>query len=326
MFFFIKLSILGLFIYLINERISFDFEFIKALSFNYFNLFIGFFFTSLSVVVGSIRWREILKLISINLSIKESVLYTYIGTYFSVFFPGDIGGDIVKTYYVIKDKQKGILSVSSSIVIDRFIGLLTMLLLPSFIFLFYNEKINLTIFNRMVGIEYIVFITFFVSIIMFIFLINARNIIDYLKIFFKTNKFFSNLLNKASLALKDLSSDIRKYIKSISWSFLSQLLLYIGGFFIAHSIIEGINFISWMILYPVIIALSSLPITFSGIGLREYLFIIFAESLGVIEGEMLIVLSFLILLSIISQSFIGAIIYFFFGGSKKEMPYKKQIN
>jgi len=326
MFFFIKLGILSLFIYLINERINFDLKFMQSVSFNYVDLVIGFFFTSLSIIVSSLRWREILKLISINLSIKESVLYTYIGTYFSVFFPGDSGGDLAKTYYVIKDKNKGILSVSSSVVIDRFIGLLTMLLLPSVIFLFYNEKINLTIFNRVVGIEYIVFITLFVSIIMFIFLINARNIIDYLKSFIKTDNFLNNLFNKASIALKDLSSDIRKYIKSVSWSFLSQLLLYIGGYFIAHSIIEGINFISWMILYPVIIALSSLPITFSGIGLREYLFIIFAESLGIIEGDILIVLSFLILLSIISQSLIGAIIYFFFGENKKEISYKKQIN
>ena len=143
---------------------------------------------------------------------------------------------------------------------------------------------------------------------------------------FHVDGFFWKTINKVSKALKDLSSDISKYIKSIMWSLLSQLMLYFGGYFIAHSVVESIDFLSWVILYPVIVALSSLPITFSGIGLREYLFIIFSESLGFQESELVLVVSFLILLSILSQSVLGAFVYFFINRSKVDIYGKKMKN
>jgi glycosyltransferase 2 family protein len=326
MFFFIKLCILGLFIYLINKKINFDFDVIQSIDLNYLNLIIGLFFTTLAMIVSSQRWREILKLTSIKLTVKESILYTYIGAYFNVFFPGDIGGDFIKIYYVNKDKKKSILSISATVVIDRFIGLLTLLALPSFIFLFYTQNINLTIFNRSASIDYLIYTTFFLSIAMFLLLINSKNVIQYFYRFLRDNSFFGSKIKKVSIALSGLTSDLSKYMKSIIWSFLSQLMLYIGGYFIALSIVSSVDFLSWIILYPIIVALSSLPITFSGVGLREYLFIIFSDSLNFQGGEIIIVVSILILLSMLSQSILGAIIYFFDNSNKEDILNNKGGN
>ena len=190
MFFFIKLLILFLFIYLINNRINFDFSIIKAIDFNYYDLLLGLFFTSFAIIVSSQRWREILKLTSIMVSIKESIIYTYIGVYFNVFFPGDMGGDLVKTYYVNRDKKKNILSIGSTIIIDRFIGLLTLLALPSFIFIFINKSINLTIFNRSLSIDYLLYGSLFISLVMLILLVNSKNIIQYIYRFLSPKSFF----------------------------------------------------------------------------------------------------------------------------------------
>jgi glycosyltransferase 2 family protein len=321
-FFFIKLFILGLFIYLINKRINFDFDIIQSIELNYVDLFIGFFFTTFAMILSSQRWRAILKLISIKLTIKESILYTYIGAYFNVFFPGDMGGDLVKTYYVNRDKKKSIVSVGATIIIDRFIGLLTLLALPSCIFLFYNININLTIFNRSISIDYLLYIGFFISIVMFLLLINSKNIIQHIYRLFLSDSFFGKIINKVFNALNDLSSDYSKYMKSIIWSFVSQIMLYFGGYFIALSVVDSVDFLYWVILYPVIVALSSLPITFSGFGLREYLFIIFSDSLNLQEGELILVVSILIFLSLLSQSILGAIVYFFVNGSKENVLAK----
>ena len=65
----------------------------------------------------------------------------------------------------------------------------------------------------------------------------------------------------------------------------------------------------WFIVYPVIVALSSLPITFSGLGIREYLFVMFSAMVGIDNNEMAIVVSILILLSLLSQSVLGALMY-----------------
>ena len=83
--FFIKLLILGLFIYLINKRINFNFSIVKSIDLNYLNFFIGLFFTSIAMIFSSQRWREILKLTLIKVSIKEAIIYGNQKRYFDEF-------------------------------------------------------------------------------------------------------------------------------------------------------------------------------------------------------------------------------------------------
>src|SRR5215471_4303435 len=77
-------------------------------------------------VAAAFRWHVLLKVQKIHLSLPRLVGLFYIGMFFNQFLPGGTGGDIMKSYYLLKetpDKKAGALL---AVVFDRFIGLVAL--------------------------------------------------------------------------------------------------------------------------------------------------------------------------------------------------------
>src|SRR5437660_4170644 len=77
-------------------------------------------------LAAAARWQILLKVQGINLSIPRMTGLFFIGMFFNQFLPGGTGGDIIKSYYLLKetpDKKAGALL---AVVFDRFIGLVAL--------------------------------------------------------------------------------------------------------------------------------------------------------------------------------------------------------
>lgn len=74
------------------------------------------------VVLGALRWRLLLRSSGAAVSLGDILRLTLIGNFFNFTVPGGVGGDLAKTYYVIR--RDGIQSAAaiSSVVVDRFVG------------------------------------------------------------------------------------------------------------------------------------------------------------------------------------------------------------
>ncbi len=72
------------------------------------------------------RWRMLLLAQGIEVGRLECVRMAYIGCFFSSVLPGGTGGDVVKAYYVARDRQKKAEAVTT-VVLDRVFGLYCML-------------------------------------------------------------------------------------------------------------------------------------------------------------------------------------------------------
>lgn len=53
--------------------------------------------------LGALRWRLLLRLADVHLSVRRAVQLTFTALFFNVVVPGNIGGDIVKSLYVARD-------------------------------------------------------------------------------------------------------------------------------------------------------------------------------------------------------------------------------
>src|SRR5437879_10733749 len=74
-------------------------------------------------VAAAFRWHVLLKVQNIYLSVPRLTGLFFIGLFYNQFLPGGTGGDIIKSYYLLKetpDKKAGALL---AVVFDRFIGL-----------------------------------------------------------------------------------------------------------------------------------------------------------------------------------------------------------
>src|SRR6266540_271964 len=77
-------------------------------------------------IAAAFRWHVLLKVQKIHLSLPRLSGLFFIGMFYNQFLPGGTGGDIIKSYYLLKetpDKKAGALL---AVVFDRFIGLVAL--------------------------------------------------------------------------------------------------------------------------------------------------------------------------------------------------------
>jgi len=75
---------------------------------------------------AAFRWNVLLKVQNIHLTVPRLTGLFFIGLFYNQFLPGGTGGDIIKSYYLLKetpDKKAGALL---AVVFDRFIGLVAL--------------------------------------------------------------------------------------------------------------------------------------------------------------------------------------------------------
>src|SRR2546422_9617699 len=89
-------------------------------------VFLGILAYVVVEVAAAFRWHVLLKVQKIRLTLPRLSGLFLIGMFYNQFLPGGTGGDIIKSYYLLKetpDKKAGALL---AVVFDRFIGLVAL--------------------------------------------------------------------------------------------------------------------------------------------------------------------------------------------------------
>ncbi len=100
------------------------------LAVRYSNLSIAFAFfplIGLTGLIGAVRWRMLLKCQEIDMSLWEAIKLTFLGFFFCIFMPG-LTGDVIKGFYAAQHTPHK-MRVAVSIVVDRFVGLVAMVII-----------------------------------------------------------------------------------------------------------------------------------------------------------------------------------------------------
>lgn len=258
-----------------------------SIKFNYFFLIIGFFLFFLHPLIGSLRLRQSLKIYELFENYKNCFLSTIISFAFNVILPAK-AGDFSKALFLKSIQNKSI--VISAVLNERVSDIMVLLLmfLIASIFLSDYSYINVLI---------LLFIVVFILIILSNLLKNINfksNILKKINIFYiETFNVWKNInLNNIQLI----------FYSSLMWLLgITQIWLYFLAFDYSLNILLLIKF------FPLIIISTLLPITPSGVGVRELSFIFFLKDLA--PPELLILIS---LLYFFSSTLINGIIGFFF--------------
>jgi len=85
-------------------------------------LLAGFGTILIAILIVSVRWKILLDVVAPGINLLPLVIFNLVGIFYSQFLPGNVTGDLVKGYYLARtDRDK--VSVFSSVVVDRFIGI-----------------------------------------------------------------------------------------------------------------------------------------------------------------------------------------------------------
>lgn len=288
----------------------------------------AFIFTFIGLTVTSERWRFLLSIQGIHLSVFQAFKLTFVGFLFSVSLPGSVSGDVIKAYYIAKGRdQKSVLI--TSVIFDRLIGVYSMFFIAAFtISLVYigemisgNAGVWSTPYFRAIGVFTILLFIFVTAVCVLFMSVSIERIPVLMKIVKRLplhEKFLNVYRAVHSYGRKPLSVIIALLISTFA-----QIPGYIGIWFMASILgVKVFTFIDFMIILPLCYLFNSIPIAPAGLGIGEVGFGKIFRMFGSNEGAEVAFLMHAILI-FISVVF-GGLIYLLTDLSKTSVHISKK--
>ncbi len=192
---------------------------------------------------------------------------TFIGLFYNLFMPSAIGGDMIK-WTSLSNHNLSKKHLLFTVLLDRFIGLAGLVMASILaVTVGYQLKVlqlpqpiiyALTVFTLGVGLGWLI-------------LLSASRLLElsWLVRF----KYLSQLLKYASV-----------YRKTLVWAFaisvLVQILANFSVYILAHNLGFQSNLLVFFIIEPIVAIITSLPISFAGLGTTEAAALYFFQSVG----------------------------------------------
>lgn len=235
---------------------------------------------------GILRWQLFLKMLHLPVRLSEVSRLFFIGAFFNQFLPGTTGGDVIRVLYLMKDHPENKTAGFLSVAIDR---LLAVLVLVAMGLGFAWARGAWFASSFAVGNAMKVF-----AIVLFVigagliasFFLTSRHLIGRLPENFPLRAQIIKLSTLWQLCIENRTEALLGAIYTVP-----MLLFYFAAFyFVALAFTVRVTFLDMTSIMPLVTAISSLPISLNGIGVREALFEkLLMELCGVAQGTGLLI-------------------------------------
>ena len=217
----------------------------------------------LTVMIAGARWWWLLRVNGTDVSLLETLRFTWIGIFFNTVMPGSTGGDVIKALYIMKRCPGHRVQVLVSVGVDRILGLGSLALLGAVCVLFALDRfaeIALSIWGVIVGVG-----------LLGVFAFSRR-----LRSLIRLNDLLNRLPHKLRGMLQMVDRAVfsyRNHRMVIAASLLAGMLNHVIAVLcvvcIGKAIGVGMPVFEYFVLVPVINILSALPIAPMGWGIGE---------------------------------------------------------
>jgi len=268
---------------------------------NIFFLILSIIFYFSSIMVEAPRWKTLLKAHDINIPISYLLNSVLIGAFYNTLLPTSVGGDAYRGIDLHKKFKVSVHENILSLLLGRFLGIISgiVFLLISFCFNMYKHL------SRPFTIGLIIF---FPSVIFLVVLLVIPKKFK-LDILFEKIKFLKKF-KKSILEFSEVLDSYKrkgKYVfVSFLYSMISNLLSFTSFYFIGLALNIKLGFIPYMFIIPITWAISNIPITLGGFGLRENTLVILLREFGV-DSSSALTFSLIVLVLNIFMAIIGGI-------------------
>jgi uncharacterized protein (TIRG00374 family) len=265
-------------------------------------LLLAFIIYSLVYVLGLLRWYKLIKAVNIRIPLGRLVSSFCGGAFFSLFLPSTIGGDFLRSadlsIYTNKPKQ-----IIATVFLDRLSGFIGLAIL-SLVAVFLGWKV---IEDKSVLLSIWLIVGILGGLLFFLF-----NESIYKKI---NNLLKSPNSGKIRTLISDLHEEVhlfrtkkRTSFHSVLISVLIQSVPCLSAYVIALSLGINISPVYFFIFIPIIGAITLLPVSIGGLGLRDATMIFFFAKVGV-SKDLAFAMSLLNFSFILFYGALGGLIY-----------------
>jgi glycosyltransferase 2 family protein len=300
----LKLSVTVIILIFIIWQFDIDFskiyEELKNEKYLWFSLSIPF----LLQFISANRWKLFLHQLEIHESTTSLIKVNCISMFQGLILPSSQGFDILRLFKIEKRHPDKRGSAGSTVLIERMFGFVILCLL-SFIFSIINPELP----NQ----KYVILVIGLITLFLFLIIFTLMN--EKIRIFISTREFSNKYLkvclsyfDKMHLAIANFPYQ-KILLSSTLLILLFQFATIVNVYFVFKAYGFDIPLYFHISLYPIISILSMIPITISGLGVREGFFVFFYNQLGV-PAEMAVIISLLNYLLLIGVPAILGVLFY----------------
>jgi len=268
----------------------------------------GVFAYAVVEIAAALRWHVLLRVQGIRLTMARVSGLFLIGMFYNQFLPGGTGGDIIKSYLLLKetpDKKAGALL---AVVFDRFIGLVALVAITVTLVSMRFNLLSQTEDTRRLLWVLLFLLGISIACLLASFVISGFNLFHALPHKFPGRDKLIEIAAAYHLYARHWFATLTAFGASLV-AHLATFTTFLCAAYALRADVPVTNFFAVM---PIERTISALPISFAGVGLRERILQTLLHQLcGVPEGVAVLIgsLSFLIILICCVP---GGIVYFFY--------------
>lgn len=242
-------------------------------------------------LVGGIRWQYLLYVQDIRLPWWRILALMIIGVFFNFVAPGGTGGDLVKTFYLMKETPGKRTLALLSVIMDRILGLLSVVVLAAIFIWVRWDWLTSTRSTKQFVFTALAILCGAVLMIGGSFVLSGMGLV---------HKLPARMPGRDRLAELALAYNLyAKAWKTTLIAFVASALANLGYFATFYCAaramaLPGMNLPSLMDVFaimPIINTIVSLPVSVGGVGVREGLFQVFLGGLTGISNAVAVVIS-----------------------------------
>ena len=235
---------------------------------------------------GILRWKLFLHMLHLDVGLGEVTRLFFIGAFFNQFLPGTTGGDLVRVLYLMRDYPNHRTAGFLSVAVDRLLALLVLVAMG--LGFAWSRSAwfasSIAVGNAMKIFAIILFVTG--TGLVASFFLTSRHLTERLPAHFPLRAQIIKLSTLWQLCI----SNRREALLGAAYT-VPMLLAYFSAFYFAGlAFAAKVTFLDMTSIMPLVTAISSLPISLNGLGVREALFEQLLRQLcGVAEGSGLLI-------------------------------------
>jgi glycosyltransferase 2 family protein len=259
-------------------------------------------------LAAAIRWQVLLKVQDIHLSLPRVSGLFLIGMFFNQFLPGGTGGDIIKSYLLLKETPGKKAGALLAVLFDRLVGLIALVSITSVLVLLRFRWLAQKPDTR--AYLYFLLITLGVSIISLgtTFIISGFKLAHYLPDKFPGRE----KLVEASAAYHLYAHHWPASMLAFATSLVAHLATFTTFLCVAYAFHAGVHLIDFFAVMPIERTISAIPISFAGVGLREHVLQVMLHGLCGVPEAVAVLIGSMSFLVILICSAPGGLVYFFY--------------
>jgi uncharacterized protein (TIRG00374 family) len=265
---------------------------------------------ALSPLAATFRWGLLLRVQDIRLSWMRVTQLYMIGSFFNLFLLGSTGGDAIKLFYLLRQVEpKKRASAVMSVGIDRVIGLLALIILATvFVVLRYRWLTRTPQAAALLASFALILSSAAMGIITIVAVVGFR-VADKLPAAMPGRM---KILEGAA-AVETYGRSWPTIISCILVSFCGHSSFFITYYCAARGLHAVISFWDMAVILPIVNTIIALPISVSGVGLRETLFVTMLGDLCAISHGQAVTISLMgFFVSVIFYGLLGGVFYLFY--------------